>query len=376
MSDQYVSASDPTTTMSTPAEHGVVVINGMPAQSFAKKRKTCRRPYYTATPANEHAPFIAHAHDLAMQSPDDSVDRANVVEGLAPFFTSFNGIEEADRPSLTPLRFIGVVISDTPDDRASDQQPTPSALQIGGICTIRNTGNQTIKIGDVVAIRMPERENKDDMWHVSNPGVNDSARGVIRPITYPLTKEQVSVATAAAAAARNAGNVLALGRGAITEMISTGDTGKLTAAGLVGAFATGMAMAALLEDCDGYQLANEPIATRVAGVAELFGMPLPAVNGGRPLVFDTPEHKTAARKRLTELALCMLLPDTPIPQGWDAAATQLFKSIKTTSGETLMMLAQAIAQHGRFLRGTIVGVAMKPAARGEAFDIKLGEYMI
>ena len=364
-------------TMSTPTEHGAVVINGIPAIGFTKRRKECRAPYYTGNPASEHAPYIAHRGDVAMLSPDVG-DRDNH-ESLVPFFTSFNGVPEESLNTQLALihpRFVGIVVTDTPDDMSSDWQPTAATLQVGGIATIRHTGDMPIRVGDIVAIRRPARTGPD-MWHVVNPGINEGARGVVKAITYPLSPKDVSIAGVAAAAAKIR-TAPQLGQRAIDTLLSSfaeDAAARAALAGFIVPFIAGISLASIIGNMPGESSADALGFTRE--IMQLFDAP---THSDQRVQFGTATQSSAAKQTILELVRYLMFPNAALelPAGVNPGEEMMLeiRAMKRTTECTLTLLSQAIAQHGIDINASIIGRAVKPANRGEAFDVQIGNYMI
>jgi hypothetical protein len=327
---------------------------------------------------SEHAPYIAHRGDIAMLSPLES-DYRETVEGLAPFYTSFNGIEARDVEDLTPLRFAGVAVAETPDDMAGDWSPAAATLQIGGIATIRNTGGVTIPLGAYVGIRLPDRANKDDMWHWQNPGSNEAARGVIKPITFPITDKEVKIAETAAGAAVT--TLQQFGPRIIDDFASKKVTeGELTLTALTGAFVAGALCSSFGDDLHIRGL-TIPIVDWLRAAEEVVGIPRRQGTPAVAALFNGAGEGDIYKRRLFEAARYLFLPktvlsETVFPRATMGAVREDLQALKTRTSCVLPMLAHSVAQHGRNLNCCIIGKALKTAAKGESFDIHIARPMI
>jgi hypothetical protein len=380
--------SNPLISGSSPAQHGTVTINSMPAANLIRRLKACREPYYAVHPVAEHLPYIAHNHDIAILAPD-KIDRTRTVEGLQPVITALNGIDVHDILLYQNLQVAGVITSDTADDLAADVKPAPSALQIGGVCTVRNTGNVPIKMGDTVAIRLPV-PGTVDMWHVENPPPKkETDRGIVRPITYPLEQEAVSIIDAAQKAELAGAptqQLIEFGQAAVDSMLASREenaAGRLTLTGITAAFAAGLVMAPLLAEMQGYDAPNNA-ADVSRSTMRFLGMPIIAAGAEQmapqaPRLFDTEAHAIVARRTVLDVAKYLLLPGATLEAEERRRIPGILEldRLKPITDSMLYMIASAVAAYGKNIRGSILGQAKSNAAKGEFFDIQVGQsYML
>jgi hypothetical protein len=355
---------NPFVTGSTPLQTGAVTYNGVPARHLIAKFKGSPGDYYRAERCSEHAPYTAHRGDVAIVSYLPADLDGHVEGGQTPFVTAFNGASADDAAAFTRhFNVAGVVVSDTPDDYSADVTPAPVALQIGGIATVRNTGSQTIKAGDIVAVRLPVRGQDEDWWHVTNPA-HESARGVIRAITYPMAPTKVSIP----ATMMTYGDTPPLGSAAEAQLLAgTLSPAGAVFAGLTQAFVAGLALAPYITAMHG---AAVPVGAdaQCHAMLRLFGLTAPA---GAPL-FPPGADANAARNAAFDMVRHVLLPsETRVRPGAGIAA------VRPNTVNTLSLLAMAVSTHGRGLHESTLGLAKTSATRGKWFDIQLsGSYML
>ena len=381
--------------MSTPVQQSPITINAHPATRFNLTRwRNPQNKWKTpAAPLTDKAPFRLHRGDVAILCTFDE-DSTYPVEGLSPFFTSFNGCGSGVPSDLTAL---GIVAIDIAEDMSSPDGPQEAvAVQVGGIATIRNTGNVVINAGDIVAIRAPDDRCSD----LTSP--TDSVyQGVILPITYPLVpfdsqrmlNDGVPRFLHAASQRDGVANMAFLKNP--EEFCHNGDTRGMMSAALATAFMAGVTMAVPLLRTIAPDTAfvgnawSDPVMAMKAS-ARLLGLYGPGSGSNERAIeatiqgINVPPQLEQVRKDARVLSVAIVSPRAEAlkMQGVPRLESQIEGTMQMLGLGKLMasipgMISGSVTTQANKVRRSILGLALSRAAPGNAFDIKLGEsYMV
>jgi hypothetical protein len=336
--------------MDTPQEGMMSHVSAFPSVHFDRIRKGQPQSaafYYRPTEplTNPIAPYRVVRGTVAMLANFSTQDMHTPVEGMQPFFTSYNNALVQHLAGHVPVP-IGIVVADTATDMVGSE---PVTVQTGGVVTTVNTGKVRISPGDWIAIKMPERDLSD----LTMP--NDPAnRGVIRPVTYPMAQRSAIYGTLLSPASADLG---AADFGDPEQLLHGLQPAGLFTEAMINMMAIGSVMARTCMD----ELKTESDRT-IGGYLAMFGV-IPGSEGHTYEVDEVPTELATVRTMVRKWFRHAITGTDALESGGVDYRVQL------TNAVSLMIGAMVSAAHRE--RASILGKAVTGAEPGAAMDILL-----